>query len=1093
MMYANTQHKHALFLYFLGLLALGILGCQAAPAGLGPAQPSATTVKLDFEHRPLPEIPLPSDLAVRYDATAATGRRLNASMIAPTSFEKKTRSLIDGLDGWGVFMPITVPFSGLIAIQDVVNHQQHDNYAFGDDVIYLIDITRGSPGYGQPVAVDLGSGNYPHVLKDRNLFGQSANDARGDTLAALFEDVEEDLNHNGQLDAGEDTDLDGVLDHPNYLPDHTPTATDWPGRADALMTWYERETNTMILRPLRPLREQTTYAVVVTRRLHDANGQAVGSPYPTINHTAQTTELQPLADILASKPAALGGLTLADVAFCWSFTTGSMKGDLRAARDGLYGLGPQAQLATDFPSTINHLEPVHKGGTDGFHAYVISSEKFQVVFGQLASQLLGMDLNSEQGKRLLNAQKYIDYHVLGSFDSPRLFPRKDAQGNYLSYNDMVWPPDLSRMAATAYHEQVSFWLTVPRKEVSARKDNKPANLAIIGHGYMGSRLDAAMFGGSFAMHGLATLAIDNVSHGIPLGPKNIAQLHDYDGIIEALELPGLITALTATRAWDQDLDGDPDPGADFWTAYTFHTRDVLRQTALDYMQAVRIVRGFDNTALWATDVNEDGKANDLAGDFDGDGFIDIGGKDTAIGMTGSSLGGIMAAIMAGTEPQIAALVPMCSGGGLADVGIRSQQGGVREAVMLRVMGPLYAGEPEGDHLAINAVAPRLNQTEVLKIAEVPMPKPGDSVLAENLDNGEYDCAIVMPSGRFRVGLASDVNLFTQAPQRHRLQFFAGNAFVPGVRDPVKAKACQLKQGAKPTYVLDKFGVEVNYHYQSLPLTFHKGEPLAPIAEGLGLHRARPELRRFLTIAQLVLDPSDPAVIASWWQDGSMQFGNGEVVKPHAIVLSTIGDMAVPLATGAAIARSAGFIDWTTPRPEWGNRTANQVLIDAHVLEGVNVIGRFVAPDGSLVLADPEDFSQSAALSSGSDWLTSPPYPVGQDGYQVPRLRMPLHNHLLSDDGHGGISGAIFPLVIPEGKHDIDDPGQHTDRQMALCKAAGKSDTECSPQNHTYFDHGALLRHAIAAYMASAGKAFPLQPCQSTENCPDWPAAPAKRP
>ena len=36
------------------------------------------------------------------------------------------------------------------------------------------------------------------------------------------------------------------------------------------MPFYEKQTNTLILRPLVPLHERTTYAVVVTRRLKDA-------------------------------------------------------------------------------------------------------------------------------------------------------------------------------------------------------------------------------------------------------------------------------------------------------------------------------------------------------------------------------------------------------------------------------------------------------------------------------------------------------------------------------------------------------------------------------------------------------------------------------------------------------------------------------------------------------------------------------------------------------------------------------------------------------------------------------------------------------
>ena len=64
-------------------------GIRATPEGGGPV------VRFDLDHKPLPEIPFPNDLATRADATAATGRRVNASMIAPTALERKVREKID--------------------------------------------------------------------------------------------------------------------------------------------------------------------------------------------------------------------------------------------------------------------------------------------------------------------------------------------------------------------------------------------------------------------------------------------------------------------------------------------------------------------------------------------------------------------------------------------------------------------------------------------------------------------------------------------------------------------------------------------------------------------------------------------------------------------------------------------------------------------------------------------------------------------------------------------------------------------------------------------------------------------------------------
>ena len=76
------------------------------------------------------------------------------------------------------------------------------------------------------------------------------------------------------------------------------------------MTFYEKsKSNTLIARLMEPLDEQTTYAVIITRRLKDAEGKAVGSPFDFINHTAQSEELWPLLQVMPE------GLTVEDIAY----------------------------------------------------------------------------------------------------------------------------------------------------------------------------------------------------------------------------------------------------------------------------------------------------------------------------------------------------------------------------------------------------------------------------------------------------------------------------------------------------------------------------------------------------------------------------------------------------------------------------------------------------------------------------------------------------------------------------------------------------------------------------------------------------------
>ena len=93
------------------------------------AQAADVTVKFDFDAKPLPDIPLPNDIATRPDDDSLTGKRINASVIAPTEMESRVRGLIDGLDGWGVYQPITIPFTDPIDVESLIARHRDASYA----------------------------------------------------------------------------------------------------------------------------------------------------------------------------------------------------------------------------------------------------------------------------------------------------------------------------------------------------------------------------------------------------------------------------------------------------------------------------------------------------------------------------------------------------------------------------------------------------------------------------------------------------------------------------------------------------------------------------------------------------------------------------------------------------------------------------------------------------------------------------------------------------------------------------------------------------------------------------------------------------
>ncbi len=245
-------------------LCLLSLAC-AAPEGSGLAlspEGAGAKVKFDVFHKPLPDIPLPNDFASRYDPTSFTKKRVNASQVSPTEWETKTRQELDALDGWGTLGAITVSFDEDLDTENVIRRHWGDRFDTSDDVILVIDVTKGSPDFCKAVPLDLGEGHFPARLDRPDYY---PDDPRGGLTNLLFEEVEEDLNGNGVLDPGEDTDMDGVLDHPNT------SQRDRPPRSSPSTS---ARPSTLIARPCYPLREA-----------HDLRGGAHARPARTRSGT----------------------------------------------------------------------------------------------------------------------------------------------------------------------------------------------------------------------------------------------------------------------------------------------------------------------------------------------------------------------------------------------------------------------------------------------------------------------------------------------------------------------------------------------------------------------------------------------------------------------------------------------------------------------------------------------------------------------------------------------------------------------------------------------------------------------------------------
>lgn len=1019
------------------LAAFVAFGCGTPPEGLmRTAAGEGPRVVVDWSRRPFPELPFPNDAATRRDDGSPTGLRINASTDAGTVLERTARRRIDELSGFGTYQTISVSFEERLDLEviyarhrDYREHEGHADYDFSDDAVYVIDVSPDSPDFLKPVVLDFGEGNFPQLLRSPNRYWE--HDPKSVTTAFSFETYEEDLNGNGVLDPGEDLDLDGVLDHPNLhrWEDGDPDTFD--PRSD-LVSFYELETNTLLFRPVVPLRQGTTYAVILTRRLVDLHGEPIRSPYAFINDTRQTEAIRPALDALAE-----WDLGEADVAFAWTFTTHDATGDMVRLRDGLYGEGPLAWLDQDFPAEITRLLPLRDPSKG--NVYTLATEDLEQILGQLAEAVFSEVGNLGDTTQLERSHGFYAYHVSGTFTSPR-FLDLVTEGNP---DATAWPADLTdpSLRERVARDEVQFWCVIPRREFKEDPE-KPAPVVVYAHGYTSNKMEQL----GLALHakfGIAGCSIDAPLHGLALTESQERLIRR---IFKTLDVEPSVDALEITRSVDVDFDGKLDSGAEFFSGYVFRTRDNLRQTLLDWMVLVRLLRSFGEDTM--VDVDGDGR-REVAGDFDGDGVADIGGRDNVYFASGTSLGGIVSSMLSAIEPKIVAAAPIAGGGGLIDLAMRSFQPGVIEAIGLRLLGPAVVGEDLGDgrmrfyQLFVNG-----NEVARRDIGVQAGIEPGHVLMVTNEKSGASRCGLVMPDapppgyspddgfrGWAQSTCAPGSDLCRQCAPALRGSYTCDLArtvrvaIAADIDDPLvlrvlpgvgvvsvsgDARDCSVIGDVDPIAVIDTFQFPVQYRNRS----HAPGDPLVALEDGYGLQRGTPLMRRFLALTQLPIEAADPAIYATHYSRDLYTYrehGKTFTKAPtHVLDVITVGDPNVPPNTGISIAKSGGLVELFEPDPRY-DATPNRVLID----QGIHIGIPWLAVRGEAwgpVLVDPDNLSRSDNQE-----------PMSVDGSNdelvAPRLDPPLRLVGPTPGAPQGRSGLLFPIVDEfDGVHGVRPPG-----------------------------------------------------------------------
>jgi hypothetical protein len=931
-------------------------GLRETPAGTGPV------VLVDWDAKPLPDIPFPNDLATRPDPSSVTGLRVNISEEAPTMVETEARQKLNELMGFGVYAPITVAFEAPLDLDNIVARHPNDNDQ-SDDAFYIIDVSPDSPTYLQAVELDIGHGRYPGDLEEPNRY--FPNDLMSAEPSLMFDTRNEDLNDNGVMDPGEDTDGDGYLDVPNVYPEGGDPIED-------LLTWYERVTNTLIIRPVVPLREETTYAVVLTDRLLGLDGAPIRSPWEWVNHTRQTEALLPIQDALPEF-----GLSVDNVAYAWSFTTGRVTGDLVDIRRGLDGEGPWPFLQEDYPGGVTEALQMH--------ALLNVPDIFNLPMSRILSVLITLDLFPEESASTLEATygTFTDRVVGGSFDTINLMVDRDDGGYDIS--DEWWQVD--PVAGTMSHEalRIAFTCILP-KEADGHK--QPFPMALFGHGYKSSRFDMFGFAASLNQAGVAGCAIDYPGHGPSVSDSQNEQINE---LLKPMGLYPFYEHLMDARDRDLDNDGRRDSGADMWISDPFHTRDMVRQAVVDGMMFTRAMK---HCGLGEMKMDRD---NVVACDWDQNGVPDIGGPDVDMFAAGGSLGGINTALLAAVEPDMTASVSIVPGGGLMDVASRSPLPGVVEAVHGRLQSPLLLGfASEGDLVIeqwVNSTT-HMSQLHVATLLDAPL---DGRVELENLSNGEIRSVPLQIDGNFRITVPADA-----------LDFFEKRV-VAGM--PLDGPAAGEIFDVADTTVLgdllvlriyngenelvaeyDTWSEEVTHEAVRMPA----GSPLIAASHGLGHIRATPEYRRLIMVTAMAMEPGDPVTYAHAYNLEPFEALGGNPV--NTIVMPTPGDMIVAINGGIALARAAGFIDRHTIDERYG-MTQDAWLIDRQVVRGIEGYGPYTNSSGTPVLFDADD------LDNGTDELEAP-------------SDAPLRATVATSVG---VSGLRLPYVKTSGTHGFSLP------------------------------------------------------------------------
>ncbi|MHA1569884.1 MAG: carboxypeptidase-like regulatory domain-containing protein [Alphaproteobacteria bacterium] len=765
------------------------------------------------EAEPIQKIPFPNDVSTSIDPTTPTGLRINLPVEGATSLERDFRKNLNKLDGFCTFCTIRVTFDRPVDLTTIT-----------ENTVYGVNVQEGSPFYGEIVEFDLGRGYFPVELKSPDAF--YPNDPNADSNNQLFAD-------------------------------------------DNRERHYEDETNTLLLRPMVPLHQQSRYVIILTKGMKGENGEIVQPPRDFAWRTFpnQLADVDAAARVLHEQK----NFNIGDVAFAWRFTTMSVTQPLERIRAGLWGEGLFDYLAEEIPPQINEIHHFSTELDNDNSEWIMNAATLDNLLDTVDALIGGA---GGVPLSMFATFEYVDYLVSGTYLTPL----------FLDTDDRVWNVDWLTGEAEYGFEEVPFYIAVPKPCEANGFAQPPYPIAFFLHANIRNRLDIIAICNALAARGIASFSIDAAEHGpetyltavkellegvtspppegiLSIGVEAICKLiiklfypsvdtsqMSVEELVDYVFTETWLGAAMHGRTYDYNEDGFLESGMSFFSANIMRSRDITRQTQVDLFNATRIVK------LFGTDFDGNGHLGLYEGDFNEDGVLDVGGPDNPIYFVGMSLGSLMGSGFVALEPYVETAVLNVPGGGLTDILQRTRIPNVVQPIRAELTGPAVVGRPDP---VPGRVALTINRELVTsKFATIGL-QPGARVVLTNRSNGETEWTTMDAEGNFSLAVPAD--------------FY---------------DLLELEVVSEDGDVLERLEWVSRYR-------------------GLGVSRNTPRAREFIDNAQWGIDGADPISFVEYF--AHPRPGN---TRKNILMQFCNPDDRVPVAGGIRLADAAGLIDET---------------------------------------------------------------------------------------------------------------------------------------------------------------------------------------